>query len=254
MPNFQSYQLDSQSDLDSSPKSSSSYAHDGSYLLILVFAYKPYSGSSRKATALTWNSVSFDFIGRMDYDSGNSVDRDMTINFFGKHVGPNTAAASVTFDGSGASNYYRCFFQSLTNVRDEGNVGSDDLTTFNSTGTNNTFSVTGQETKSMAIGAIMSQTTADPYSVNTGTEITKDESGAAFDLWIGYLEGSGSLEFDVDFDSADSGGKAIELLHGSAGNRAFLIASKIQDFYDELRRGLMPPQLLKRKWREAVTI
>ena len=35
------------------------------------------------------------------------------------------------------------------------------------------------------------------------------------------------------------------------GNRAFIIMSKIQDFYDELKRGILPPHTIKREYQAA---
>lgn len=52
-------------------------------------------------------------------------------------------------------------------------------------------------------------------------------------------------------DSPKAAMWTIELQAGSSGNRAIIMFSKIQDFYDELKRGLIPPQELQKRYREV---
>ena len=71
--------------------------------------------------------------------------------------------------------------------------------------------------------------------------------------WWAYKRATSTSE-NMEFTWTNSndygiGGFAIAT-HSPSGNRAFLIASKIQDFYDELKKGLIPPDLLQKRYKE----
>lgn len=214
---------DSERTPNTSPVTTGSHTHDTAYLLAMIFTTKGYSGLSRKATAVSWNGISLSSLARMDFDSGNSVDRDLVIDFYGGVAAAASATGAVTHDGT--SGTFVTVFQSIAGTRGPGNVGSDALTTFGSLGTSLNFSVTNQEAGSMAIGAICAQQTASPFTPSTATEV-EDYAGTALDLWFGYQTGSGSKSFNVSFSGADAGGKAIEFLPGGGGNRAMIIFSE----------------------------
>ena len=207
----------------------------GTELLIVDAAGNNNSGSS--TSNVTWSLGGGEALTQIFARSGHHWG-----TYYRKN--PTAGAGTLTWNISTAANWMQITALYLANVEPTTPIGN---TSRNSTSGTST--------------AVSASLPDDVYGIgNTGNGTgTPSVSGGDLTQWFseqyrtgGYkVAGSGTVTCSF---SGTSFAIAIEVNSLAGGNRVFMIPSMIQDFYEQLKRGLIPRDQLLPKYRELVTI
>lgn len=106
----------------------------------------------------------------------------------------------------------------------------------------------------VGVAANRDDVAAHTYTWNPGTLRATDtfSNRAVSGATIPSSGGSTAITWDTGTTPQDgAGGGAFGLQAPSAGNQGVWIFSQIQDFYNELKKGLVSPDLLQKKYKEV---